>query len=83
MLLLESKKLASATKPRTSLYVCQSPACRRQVRLSSEAISEGATNPRCACGSEMKKRYSSPQLVTLTKAEGLRRMATSSKSNSI
>ena len=85
MLLLESKKSISAksstspAKPITSLYVCQSSHCRRQIRITAEAKSDRAANPRCTCGAEMKKSYASPRLALLTKDEGLRRMATISK----
>jgi hypothetical protein len=89
MLLLKSKKpispaaSTSITKSMTSLYVCQKRSCRRQIRLSSNPESGAAANPRCTCGSEMKKSYVTPRLALLTEVEARRRMAIISKSHSV
>ena len=43
------------------LYRCQNPNCRKVAVLDSTKQS----NPRCTCGSEMKKPYSKPQVRVL------------------
>jgi len=52
-------------------FICQSPACRRQVEIEIPAgggTGQGS-NLLCACGSKMKKVYAKPVLRELSKAE--------------
>ncbi len=52
-------------------FICQSPACRRQVKIEIPAgggTGQGS-NLLCACGSKMKKVYAKPVLRELSKAE--------------
>jgi hypothetical protein len=56
-------------------FVCQSSACRRQVEMTIPAGWEGGqiSNPRCTCGSEMKRVYFKPVFRELSKAEAMMR----------
>lgn len=60
-------------------FVCQSAACRREteIALSSNGGAGQFSNPRCACGSEMKKAYSKPVFRELSKAEAILRLGDS------
>jgi len=40
-------------------YRCQNSACRAEIQVTKSSV-EGASNPRCCCGSEMKKPYVKP-----------------------
>ena len=44
---------------------CTNPACGCEVRVESSA-SEDGKNPRCSCGTAMKKKYTSPMLTYLS-----------------
>ena len=60
-------------------FICQSPACRRQVEIEIPAgggAGQGL-NPLCACGSKMKKVYAKPVLRELSKAECILRFGDS------
>lgn len=46
-------------------YRCQNRACNCEVVVTKPS-SEGPSNPRCCCGSEMKKPYLSPVMRELT-----------------
>jgi len=50
-------------------FVCQSATCRREIALPRVNETEQITNPRCACGSEMRKVYTEPTFRKLSKAE--------------
>ncbi len=50
-------------------FVCQSATCRREVTLQTVNGTGYIANPRCTCGSEMKKVYSKPAFRELSKAE--------------
>jgi hypothetical protein len=54
-------------------YICQYAACRCEIEIKVIPPSEGKTNPRCVCGSEMKKVYSKPEIRRLTKSKAMRR----------
>ncbi len=56
-------------------FICQSPACRRQVPAGGGA-GQGL-NSLCACGSKMKKVYAKPVLRELSKAECILRLGDS------
>ncbi len=60
-------------------FVCQSAACRREteIALPSNGRAGQFVNPRCACGSEMKKAYSRPVLRELSKPEAILRFGDS------
>jgi hypothetical protein len=45
-------------------YRCQNSECRAEIEVTKDS-SEGALNPRCCCGAEMKKSYSEPVFRTL------------------
>jgi len=61
--------------PRTQ-FVCQSLVCHRQVEIAIPTGSEGGqiSNPRCTCGSEMKRVYFKPVFRELPKAEAMIRL---------
>ena len=49
-------------------FVCQSSVCRRQIEMArppGEQL-ERISNPRCTCGSEMKRVYAKPVLRGLS-----------------
>jgi hypothetical protein len=52
-------------------FVCQSAACRREITLQPGNRTGRIANPRCTCGSEMKKVYTKPAIRELSKAEAL------------
>ena len=52
-------------------FVCQSVTCRREIEIAFQP-SNGTrqiSNPRCTCGTEMKKVYTKPAVRELSKAE--------------
>jgi hypothetical protein len=55
--------------PKTDRYICQNPSCRNEFERPKDSGPEGNTNPRCTCGSEMKKVYSKPMARKLSKSE--------------
>jgi hypothetical protein len=65
--------------PRREKYICQSRACRREIEVEILPRQTGGeiSNPRCTCGSEMKKPYETPGLIVygdiqaLTKGTGM------------
>lgn len=46
-------------------YRCQNRSCNSEVIVTKPSM-EGASNPRCCCGAEMKKPYTSPALQQLS-----------------
>jgi len=60
-------------------FICTSSACRRQGQIEIPTSSRGAqiSNPRCTCGSEMKRVYVKPAVRELSKAEATRRFGDS------
>jgi hypothetical protein len=46
------------------IYRCQNEQCRAEIKVTKDSI-EGDSNPRCCCGAEMKKPYSTPILRRL------------------
>lgn len=40
-------------------YRCQNPDCRAEIEVRKDST-KGEANPRCCCGTEMKKSYSKP-----------------------
>jgi len=65
--------------PSRGKYICQSNACRREIEIEILPRQRAGeiSNPRCTCGSEMKKPYGTPRLkvygdiLTMTKASGM------------
>jgi hypothetical protein len=57
-------------------FICQSSVCRRQREMEIPIASERGqiSNPRCICGSEMKRVYSKPVVRELSKAEAAMRL---------
>ena len=45
-------------------YHCQNTECGSEIEVTKESAAEGAANPRCACGAEMKKAYVKPSVTT-------------------
>lgn len=54
-------------------WICTNAECRAELIVSLSATMEGASNPRCCCGSRMKQRYLQPILTTIRKPEELGR----------
>jgi hypothetical protein len=60
-------------------YICQSKVCRREIEIEILPRQRAGeiSNPRCTCGSEMKKHYDTPRfkvygdILTLTKGSGM------------
>jgi hypothetical protein len=52
-------------------FVCHSATCRREIALPPVNGTGQIANPRCTCGSEMKRVYSKPAFRELSKAEAL------------
>jgi hypothetical protein len=57
-------------------FVCQSSMCCRQVEIEIPTGGEAGqiSNPRCICGSKMKKAYSKPNVRILSKEEAVLRL---------
>lgn len=51
-------------------FRCQNPGCRAEIEVIKDSM-EGASNPRCCCGTVMKKLYSKPVLRTLDKDDAI------------
>ena len=47
------------------IYRCQNIDCRCEIKVVKSSINCGS-NPRCCCGTEMKKPYTAPVLQELT-----------------
>ncbi len=47
-------------------YRCQNRECAAEIEVAKNSV-EGASNPKCCCGAEMKKVYSKPVLRTFDK----------------
>ena len=47
------------------IFRCQNRSCNCEVIIMKPSV-EGASNPRCCCGSEMKKPYMRPALRELS-----------------
>ncbi len=56
------------------VYRCTNDRCRREI-IESRSTDELCENPRCSCGSEMKKPYGKPLLRELSEAEAGRAKA--------
>jgi len=54
-------------------FICQSSACRRQVKIAIPTSSGRIqiSNPRCSCGSEMKRVYFKPTFRELSKDDAI------------
>jgi hypothetical protein len=50
-------------------YRCQNPDCRAEIEVRKDS-KEGEANPRCCCGTEMKKFYSAPVVKQFGKDAG-------------
>jgi hypothetical protein len=51
-------------------FVCQNSECGCELEVIKAPIADSASNPRCACGVEMKKPYIKPSVTTrLAKAK--------------
>jgi hypothetical protein len=49
---------------KAQIYLCQNEGCRAEIHVMKDSI-EGSSNPRCCCGTEMKKPYTKPILKTI------------------
>ena len=52
------------------LYRCQNRGCGAEIEITKDSI-EGKSNPKCCCGTEMKKPYTKPVLTELRKDEAV------------
>ncbi len=55
-------------------WICTNAECRAEFVVSLSAKMEGASNPRCCCGSLMKQPYLQPILTTIREPEELGRL---------
>ena len=53
-------------------WICSNPKCRCQVYVMVAAGPTSGTNPRCSCGSAMKKAYSAPSFTRLELSDDLK-----------
>ena len=60
----EHKSMASRVR-----FVCPSETCGKQIEIPGAQKSERKGNPKCVCGSEMKKVYEKPTVRKLSSAE--------------
>jgi hypothetical protein len=63
--------LSESFMPPGQKYICQSKDCRREIELeipTRQTVGE-ISNPKCICGSKMKKVYSKPVLTILSIAD--------------
>lgn len=51
-------------------YRCQNRECAAEIEVTKNSV-EGAWNPKCCCGAEMKKPYSKPVLRTFHKDDAV------------
>jgi hypothetical protein len=51
---------------------CQNPSCKSEILVMSSSEVESGTNPRCSCGSLMKKAYVTPAVRTYPATEEAR-----------
>jgi hypothetical protein len=51
-------------------YRCQNRECAAEMAVTKDSV-EGASNPKCCCGREMKKVYSNPVLKTFDKDDAV------------
>jgi hypothetical protein len=65
-------------RPRVK-FVCQSSACRREseIAIPTSGGTEQGSNPRCTCGTEMKRVYSKPAVRELFEAEAIQQLGDS------
>jgi hypothetical protein len=56
---------------KAQIYRCQNRECRAEIQVTKDSI-EGESNPRCCCGAEMKKPYTTPVLRVLKADEAQR-----------
>lgn len=54
------------------VFRCTNRACNGEVVVSKDSEIEGKSNPRCCCGSEMKKTYKKPELREFSQAEAFK-----------
>jgi hypothetical protein len=54
---------------------CQNAFCASEILVTSSSEVEGGTNPRCSCGSVMKKTYVSPALKSYPATEQAKLLA--------
>ena len=47
-------------------WKCTNPECGAEIIVALAAKIEGSANPRCCCGSDMKKHYQRPALTKIT-----------------
>jgi hypothetical protein len=50
-------------------FACQNPECGCEIEVTKAPRSDTASNPWCACGAEMKRRYVKPSVTTLPLAK--------------
>ena len=55
-------------------WICTNAECHAEFIVSLSAKMEGASNPRCCCGSSLKQPYLRPMLTTIRKPEEVGRL---------
>jgi len=53
-------------------WICSNPTCRSEFVVTVAGGPEGGVNPRCCCGSKMKKVYAAPTFWTIQNPEDAR-----------
>ena len=46
-------------------WICSNPTCRSEFVVTVASGPEGGVNPRCCCGSNMKKEYVKPRFWSI------------------
>lgn len=51
-------------------WLCSNLSCRSEFLVATGSAPENGVNPRCCCGSKMKKVYAAPALWKIPNSEG-------------
>ena len=52
-------------------WICSNPKCRSEFVVTAASEPEDGVNPRCCCGSKMKKTYTAPRFWTMQNSDSL------------
>jgi hypothetical protein len=50
---------------------CTNPECRSEILVTKTGDIEGSTNPRCCCGTVMKKPYAAPRITNIERPDDM------------
>jgi hypothetical protein len=50
-------------------WICSNPTCRTEIVVTVAGGPEDGANPRCCCGSRMKKVYAAPKFSSIQNPE--------------